>query len=91
MYRVGTWLVGAALALAALGVFFSDPSEGPLPERLNLFRIALHGLEVQMVRIASDPPRYLVNVLARDWLLGCAVLALLGAVLMLVARVRERA
>lgn len=89
MYRIGFWLMGLALLLAVLGVFFSDPS-GQLPDRLNLFRMALHGLEVRMFRLSADPPRYLVNVLARDWLLGCLVLAVLGAALAAAGRTRQR-
>ncbi|GAA0834832.1 MAG: hypothetical protein CL858_34115 [Cupriavidus sp.] len=89
MYKTGLYLMGVALALAFLGIFFSDPS-GQMPDRLNLFRMALRGLEVQMIRLSADPPRYLVSVLARDWLLGCMVLALLGAALAIAGRARQR-
>jgi len=44
-----------------------------------------------MFRTGGDPPRYLVNVLARDWLLGCVILFLVGAALVKVARSREGA
>ncbi|WP_227459471.1 hypothetical protein [Cupriavidus pauculus] len=60
MYKTGLYLMGVALALAFLGIFFSDPS-GQMPDRLNLFRMALRGLEVQMIRLSADPPRYLVR------------------------------
>jgi len=88
MHKCGFLLMVGALWLAVLGIFFSDPS-GQMPDKLNLFRFALQGLEVQMFRTGGDPPRYLVNVLARDWLLGCIVLFAGGAVLVLVARRRQ--
>ncbi|WP_223851715.1 MULTISPECIES: hypothetical protein [Cupriavidus] len=89
MYRIGVWLIGAACAIAALGVFFSEPS-GRMPEKINLLRVAL-GLEVQMFKLSDAPARYLLNVPAYDWLLGCLVLALIGAGLMAAARWRRHA
>ncbi|RLK31629.1 hypothetical protein [Cupriavidus plantarum] len=89
MYRIGLWFIGAACGLAALGVFFSEPS-GRMPERINLIRVALD-LEVQMIRLSEAPTRYLVNVPAYDWLLGCLALALIGAVMMAAARWRGHA
>jgi predicted membrane channel-forming protein YqfA (hemolysin III family) len=85
MRRCGTWFMSIALALAALGIFFSDPSGRP-HEKLNLFRMALHGLEVQMFQTADVPPSYLVRVLALDWLLGCIAIFLVGVVLYILGR-----
>ncbi|MEN7530207.1 hypothetical protein [Cupriavidus sp. DL-D2] len=90
MRKCGFLFMVVALWLAVIGIFFSDPS-GQMPDRLNLFRMALQGLEVQMFRTGGDPPRYLVNVLARDWLLGCVILFLVGAALVKIARSREGA
>ncbi|CAG9164499.1 hypothetical protein [Cupriavidus pampae] len=87
MYRIGVWLMGGALALAALGLFFSDPS-GKMPEKINLIRVAL-GLEVQMFKVSDSPTRYLVTVPASEWLLGCIVIALAGAALVVAARWRR--
>lgn len=88
MHKCGVVMMAGALWLAVLGIFFSDPS-GQMPDKLNLFRLAMRGLEVQMFRTGSDPPRYLVNVLARDWLIGCVVLFAAGAVVFLIARRRQ--
>ncbi len=87
VHRCGLWLMAAALGLAAVGIFFSDPS-GQMPEKLNLFRFAMRGLEVQLFRTGVNPPRYLVNVLARDWLLGCLVMFAVGAILFVMTRRR---
>lgn len=89
MYKLGFWLMAIAFWLAVLGIFFSDPS-GQTPEKMNLFQIAMH-LEVQMFRTSGDPPRYLVNVLAKYWLLGCIVVFVIGAVLSAMARARRHA
>ncbi|WP_423193783.1 hypothetical protein [Cupriavidus sp. H18C2] len=89
MRKSGFLLMVGAMWLAVIGIFWSDPS-GQTPDKLNLFRFALHGLEVQLFRTGGDPPRYLVNVLARDWLLGCLLIFAAGAVLVLVARRRQQ-
>lgn len=80
MRRCGIWLMSVAMALAALGVFFSDPNGRP-HEKLNLFHIALHGLEVQMFRTGAEPPQYLVRVLAVHWVLGCLAIFIAGMIL----------
>ncbi|RZT36811.1 hypothetical protein [Cupriavidus agavae] len=90
MRKCGFLLMVGAMWLAVIGIFWSEPS-GQMPDKLNLFRFALHGLEVQLFRTAADPPRYLVNVLAREWLLGCLLLFAAGAALVMVARRRQRA
>lgn len=90
MQKCGFLLMVTAMWLAVAGVFFSNPS-GQMPDRINLFRMALRGLEVQLFQTGDHPPRYLVNVLARDWLLGCVVLFVLGMILVVIARRRLQA
>lgn len=90
MHKCGFLMMVAAMWLAVIGIFWSAPS-GQMPEKMNLFRLAMRGLEVQLFRTSIDPPRYLVNVLARDWLLGCVLLFAVGAVMVLIARRRQRA
>lgn len=88
MYRTGLWLFSAGFWLAMLGVFFSEPA-ARIPDLPNLFAFAL-GLEVKMFRVPGEPGRYLVHVVAADWLLGCLALIVVGAVLMGLARRRQQ-
>ncbi len=89
MYKTGYWLIVAGFWLALAGVFLCDPV-GSRPEHINLFSFALRGLEIHLFQTSEAPQRYLVTVLARDWLIGCIAIMLVGAVLLAVGRRRRR-
>jgi len=89
MYKTGYWLIVVGFWLALAGVFLCDPV-GDHPEHLNLFSFALHGLEIHLFQTSEAPQRYLVTILARDWLAGCIFIMLVGAVLLAVGRRRRR-
>ncbi|WP_244222773.1 hypothetical protein [Cupriavidus lacunae] len=87
MYRTGYWLIVIGFWSALAGVFLCDPV-GSLPEHVNLFSFALHGLEIHLFQTSGALQRYLVTVLARDWLFGCIVITPVGAILFAVGRRR---
>ncbi|HBO80098.1 MAG TPA: hypothetical protein DD502_18335 [Cupriavidus sp.] len=89
MYKTGYWLIIIGFWLALAGVFLCDPVGG-LPENVNLFSFALHGLEIHLFKLSEAPQHYLFTVLARDWLIGCFVIMFVGAVLLALGWRRRR-